>query len=386
MRKYNVNLFSGRCRLAALLLPPLLLTLTACADGPAPKSVPETSQTTEPMQTEATIPPRQTPAVERREQEDVASHVRDDAPLRYVVKKGDTLWDIAGYFLDDPWYWPELWYANPDIDNPHLIYPGDVLRLVYVNGRPQLRRAKQLSPKVRTLPIQAAISTIPLDAIRQFLNGPRLVTEEELDGAPYILQFLDNHLIGGAGNKVYIRRAKQSEGEVYSVVRPGPAYRDPDSGEILGYKAIPVGTVDIREFDDISTGVLSQTFREVLAGDRLLPFEEEALASDFYPRAPEQSVDARIISVFDGVSQIGQYQIVTLNRGADNGLKRGHVLDIFQTGRKTPDPITGKRVTLPPVKAGTLMVFKVEDRVSYGLVMSAQRAIHTLDSARNPTG
>jgi len=312
--------------------------------------------------------------------------LREDAPLRYVVKEGDTLWDISAYFLQEPWYWPELWYANPDIANPHLIFPGDVLYLVYVDGRPQLRRGRgdRLSPRVRELPIADAIPTIPLGAIQQFLNGPRLVTEDELEKAPYIIDFIDQHLVGGAGNLVYVGNIRRAEGADYNLVRPGPAYIDPETNDILGYEAAPIGNVNIREFADISTGVLTRTFREALVGDRLLPLESAPLASNFYPRPPEQEIGGQVISVYGGVSRIGQYQIVTLNRGSDQGLERGHVLDIYQSGRRARDPVTDRQVILPEVKAGTLLVFKVEKRVSFGLVMRATRAIHLLDSLRTP--
>lgn len=310
--------------------------------------------------------------------------VREDAPLRYVVKEGDTLWDIAEHFLRDPWYWPELWYVNPEIDNPHLIYPGDLLQLVWVDGRPQLRRVERLSPQIRELPLESAVPTIPIEAIRQFLRGPRLVTEEELAQAPYIVQFLDEHLIGGSGNLAYIRRADPAKGRDLNIVRLGDTYLDPDSGELLGYEAIPVGRVEVRVFDDISTTLITHSYREALVGDRLLPLDETVLTADFQPHAPDHEVDGRIISVYDGVSEIGQYAIVTLNRGTRENIEPGHVLDIYKSGRRARDPVTRERLTLPPVKAGTLLVFKVEDRVSFGLVMQATRAINLLDRVRTP--
>lgn len=310
--------------------------------------------------------------------------LREDAPLRYVVKKGDTLWDIAGYFLDDPWYWPELWYANPEIENPHLIYPGDVLELVWVDGRPQLRRAERLSPQVRELPLESAVPTIPIEAIRQFLRGPRLVTEEQLAQAAYVVEFLDERMLGGSGHRVYVRRAEPADGRRLEMVHPGEPYVDPDSGEFLGYEAIPVGRVEIQTFDDVSTGLITHSYRESLVGDRLLPLGESVLTADFQPHAPDRAVTGRIISVYDGVQEIGQYAIVTLNRGAREGIEPGHVLDIYKRGRDTRDPVTGERITLPPVEAGTLLVFKVEERVSFGLVMQATRAVNVLDRVQTP--
>jgi hypothetical protein len=310
--------------------------------------------------------------------------LREDAPLRYVVKQGDTLWDIAGYFLRDPWYWPELWYANPEIENPHLIYPGDMLELVWVDGHPRLQRAVRLSPQVRELPLESAVPTIPIEAIRHFLRGPRLITEEQLAQAAYVVEFLDERMLGGSGHRVYIRRAESEDGRRLDMIRPGDSYVDPDSGEFLGYEATPIAQVEIQDFDDVSTGLITRSYRESLVGDRLLPLDESVLTADFQPRAPGHEVAGQIISVYDGVKEIGQYAIVTVNRGTREGIELGHVLDIYKHGRDTRDPVTGERITLPPVEAGTLLVFKVEERVSFGLVMQASRAVNVLDRVQTP--
>lgn len=313
--------------------------------------------------------------------------MRDDAPMRYIVQKGDTLWDIAGHFLTKPWYWPELWYTNPDIKNPHLIYPGDVLKLGWRNGKPYLRRVDtvKLEPKVRKEPIDTAIPTIPLEAIKHFLSSSRLVTADQLEDAPYIVQFLDGHLVGGAGIQFFARHANASNGANYSVIHPGDAYRDPDTGKILGYQAMVVGKARIREFDKISTGVLTQAEREVLIGDRLLPIKQkQELASDFYPHAPDTDVHGHIISATHGTGQIGQYNTVAMDLGSNQGIERGHVLTVYQAGETTEDPITGETLTLPKVRAGTVLIFKVADHVSWGLVMDTTRAINLGDLVLTP--
>lgn len=377
MDKYNVSKgYYGAWLLAAMLT-------AGCAGQPPAPSESGPEDASGGMEARADEPAQRRYAA-RKPVEPEAIPLREDAPLRYVVKKGDTLWDIAGYFLDDPWYWPELWYVNPEIDNPHLIYPGDVLQLVWVDGRPQLRRVERLSPQIRELPMDSAVPTIPIEAIRQFLQGPRLVTEEELEQAPYIIEFLDEHLIGGSGNHAYIRRADPGAGRDLNVVRPGEPYIDPDSGERLGYEAIPVGRVEIQEFGDVSTSLITHSYREARVGDRLLPLDESVLTADFQPHAPEHQVAGRIISVYDGVGEIGQYAIVTLNRGSREQIEPGYVLDVYKRRRVTRDPIAGERVTLPPVKAGTLLVFKVEERVSFGLMMRATRAINLLDRVQTP--
>lgn len=317
--------------------------------------------------------------------------MRDDAPLIYTVKKGDTLWGIANKFLRDPWQWPEVWYVNDQVKNPHKIYPGDVLRLVYVNGRPQLASGRtsgigveRLSPQVRELPLEGAIPMIPIDAIRQFLHGPRLVTAEELSASPYVLAFADEHLAGGAGIDIYVQNLKADQGFNYAVMRRGEIYRDPDNGDLLGYEAIPVGDAEVQEYGQPATALLARTTREALIGDRLLPVEPEAFSENFFPRAPEREINGRIISVSDGFSEIGQFQIVAMNRGSNHGLEPGHVLDILQAGRSAKDPYSIGLVALPEIYAGQLLVFKVTPRVSFGLVMSVTRAVHKLDKVEKP--
>lgn len=317
--------------------------------------------------------------------------LRDDAPLKYVVKKGDTLWDISGYFLQDPWYWPELWYTNPDIKNPHLIYPGDVLHLVWIDGRPQLRRGDggsgRLSPEPRVSPLDDAIPTIPIDAIRQFLRGPRVVGKEQLINAPYIVEFAGEHLMGAAGMRAYAIKLKEEDGSRQIMVRDGEAYQDPETEEIIGFEAIFVGEATVEDFASASTLKIDRTTREVLKGDRLLPNDEFDIRAFFYPRPAPTDSAGRIISVYDGVSQIGQYQIVTLNKGKQDGLEPGHVMKVFRSGRMVRDPHSDKRkatIQLPDEEAGLLMVFKTYDRVSYGLVLKASRAIHVLDKVISP--
>ena len=319
--------------------------------------------------------------------------MRSDAPLRYVVKKGDTLWGIASRYIADPWQWPEIWYVNNQLADPHRIYPGDVLTLVWRNGKPIVAPAEgidsnleYLSPRIResTLETRAAIPTIPLEAIRDFLKSPRLVDVDALRDAPYLLSFVDPHVVEGAGSLVYIQKLPASALPRYDAIRIGRKYIDPDSGEMLGWEGTPVGSIEIRKPGAPATGLITQSAREAKAGDRLIKPLDEELTADFFPHAPAQAVNARILSVYDGVSQIGQYQVVTLNRGQREGIEPGHVLSILQANRTAVDPQTQRKVQLPPLYAGTLMVFKVEARVSYALVMSAAREIHVLDHAEKP--
>ena len=315
--------------------------------------------------------------------------LREDAPLRYVVKKGDTLWDLSKYYLRDAWQWPELWYTNAQVKNPHLIYPGEVLSLVTVNGRTRLTResgrtGERLSPRIREEDLDAALPAIPIEAIRNFLRGPRVVTVEEIQRAPYVLAFLDEHIAASANTDIYVKNLRAEEGANYAVVQIGEPYRDPENRELLGYEAIPAGEAELRVPGQPATMRLTKSSREVLIADRLLPAEAESFQANFYPHAPATPVEGRIISVFDGLSQISQYQIVALNRGSNHGLDPGTVLDIYQSGHAVADPYGSHAVALPDLYAGVLLVFKVTPKLSYALVMSTNRAVHVLDKVKKP--
>ena len=322
--------------------------------------------------------------------------LRESAPLRYVVQRGDTLWDISQKFLLDSWQWPEIWYVNDKVANPHLIYPGDVLTLVNAKGGPRLVNntvygdLERFSPMARAEDLNRAIPGIPIDAIRDFLSNVRLITPEELKGAPYVLDFVDPQLVAGAGSKAYVRNLGISPNYAYNVIRLGEQYRDPDNGDVLGYEAIPVGEAEVRDFGAVGMVSLTRSTRETRAGDYLLPPQEMNFDAFFYPKPPKNLINGRIISVLDGASQIGQYAIVAINRGSQHGLERGDVLTIMQTGRVARDPygdsvMSEARVKLPDVDSGTVMLFKVLPRVSYALVMTASRQVHRLDRVVSPT-
>jgi len=320
--------------------------------------------------------------------------LKEGHPDRYVVVKGDTLWDISETFLDSPWLWPEIWYVNPQIDNPHLIYPGDVINLVYVDGKPQLRvqRGKgtfKLSPKARAERLDTAIPTIPIDAIQQFLTQPLVADQSTMEDAAYVVSSADEHLIVGAGDRVYVRGLKDDEGDRFHIFRPGDAYLDPASGEVLGYEALYLGDATAQKFGDPATLKLTRTTREINIGDRVMPMTQEDVYAYFTPHSPDEEIEGTIISVVDGVSQIGQYQIVVLNRGTREGVDVGTVFEIYQTGELIVDQIKNKternaNIKLPDEKAGILMVFRTFDKVSFGLIMKATSALHVGDTVRTP--
>ena len=322
----------------------------------------------------------------------------DNHPEEYVVQKGDTLWDISKMFLKDPWYWPEIWQVNPQIANPHLIYPGDVLVLIYVDGQPRLFNrgsAERLSPQIRTTQIEAAIVSIPYDQIAAFLSRGLVIEKSEVGALPYMLATRGDHLIAGAGHDVYVRGNVSDVGTRYSVVHIGDELVDPDDNSVVGFQGIYVGEGMVRRGGDPATVRLVDTNREALQGDRLIP-ESIEIPLTFFPKSPASTIDGRIISVVDGVSLIGQYQVVVINRGTRDNLANGDVLTVFQSGDVVKDRFAGGKlrggallggesVKLPDEEAGTVMVFKVYDRIAYALVMEATSEIRVYDAVRNPS-
>ena len=314
----------------------------------------------------------------------------DNHPDRHVVVKGDTLWDISGTFLQSPWLWPKIWSVNPQIDNPHLIFPGDVIYLVYVNGVPQLRLERgglrKLGPQVRRTPLEQAIRAIPLEDIKSFLSDNLVLQADQLDSAPYILGGANAAIISGAGDRVYARGALDHPDQHYfGVYRPARKYVDPDTEEVLGYesKAIGGGYL-VASKGDILTLDLKRTHEEVRIKDRVLSTPETPIQSVFYPSAPEGEINGKILSVLRGVTQIGQFDVVGINRGDREGMKAGHVLHVFKKGEVVKDPVTGEMLTLPTERGGTIMLFKVFEKVSYALVMKAENVLSVLDEVRSP--
>ena len=317
--------------------------------------------------------------------------LKPDHPKTYVVVKGDTLWDISSTFLRDPWLWPEIWHVNTQIENPHLIFPGDILTLIYIDGKPRLQLTRggegKLSPRIREVPLDQAIPAIPLDAIQQFLSRPRAVDKDTLEKAPYIVAIEDKKVLAGSGDKVYVRRLPQSSHKGQVVFRKGDPYIDPDTQEILGYEAIYVGDSTVIAQADPATVLINSAEIESLAGDRLLPSEERVLATNYVPRPPESQVQGRIISVYKGVSVIGQYNIVAINLGENDGMKEGTVLAVYRQGETVKDKFSGEwneKVKLPDVRAGELMVFRTFKKMSFGLIMRAERDMALLDVVKNP--
>lgn len=326
--------------------------------------------------------------------------VRPDAPGIYVVREGDTLWDISSMFLDQPWRWPDLWRVNPEIENPHLIYPGDSIRLRYVDGQPTLELSRgtagrtvrltpddtvRLQPRVRATPLLNAIPTIDLEAIGPFLSSNRIVSEAELDDAAYVLQGESGRILVGAGDVLHARRMEAEVGDSRSVVRRAGVYRHPETKEVLGLEAEEIGVAQVTAMDgDIGTLLVTASRADIRVNDRLLPTEERAVASTFFPSAPERDIDGRMLAVLDGVTQIGQYSVVALSVGSREGIEVGNVLAIERQGELVRDRVAGDQVRIPSVRAGLLMVFRTFERLSYGIVLESALPLAVEDRVVNP--
>ena len=317
--------------------------------------------------------------------------IAPDAPARYVVQPGDTLWDISAKFLTDPWYWPEIWHINPQVANPHLIYPGDELALTWVDGQPRVTVASggpvRLSPRVRENPLSEAIQAIPYDRIAAFMSRPSVLSKEQVEGAPYVAHGREHRLVSAVGQEVYVRRFDDAKtGNRYSVYHVGDELKDPDGGDVLGYQGLYTGEADVHRTGDPTTMLIVDSARETLEGDIVLPIVPEAKL-DFIPRAPKSKVEGKVMSVIDDRTVVAEYDIVIINKGKRDGLEPGNVLAIWAAGEEvrdvTPNAVS-RSVQLPDERMGLAMVFKTYDRMSYGLTMESEREIHVGDAVRSP--
>ncbi len=344
--------------------------------------------TTQAATAPAVAPSSQTPS-EAPAGADAPVLLRSDHPERYTVQVGDTLWDISDRFLRDPWLWPEVWHVNPEIENPHLIYPGDVIELAYdADGRPRLQARRgerptvKLSPEVRVTPLREAIPTIPLSHIEAFLQRSVVLDEKGWDSLPYVLGGRDDRPMIAQGERFYARGDIENR-DFYAVFRPDLPYVDPDSGEYLGTAGLYVGSAKVDVVGDPAILTMTDTDRESLARDRLYPIDEQFVAN-FTPGPGE--FDGRIIAVLDGVSLIGQYQSVVVNKGSRDGAQPGQVLAVLRQGDLVQDPYTKETVRIPEERAGLMMVYRVFEKVSYGLILKATRTMQVLDRVAPPAG
>jgi LysM repeat protein len=330
------------------------------------------------------------------------SALAPNAPDSYVVKRGDTLWDLSKMYLTSPWRWPELWGMNKDqIANPHLIYPGQELRLVKEGGRARLEiaggaggggevRDGKLQPAIRDMGSdRAAIRSIPTNLIQPFLSQPLVLEPNALNMAPRVVATQEGRVWVGRGDSAYVRGLTNDSVKNYSVFRPLRPLYDPDDVNRLrpiAYEAVYVGTVNVTRPGEIAKIQVQESKQEIGVGDRLMPIEAQTLQS-YVPKLPATPIDGRVISIYDGVRYAGGWQIVTLNRGANEGLTVGDTLQLYRAGHTIEDKTVGGRqfIKLPDEQIGLAFVFRVFPTISYALIQRGTEPVQVGDRASTPT-
>jgi hypothetical protein len=352
------------------------------------------------------------------------AQLRADHPDNYTVRRGDTLWDISAKFLSKPWLWPEIWQANPQVRNPHLIYPGDVLNLSFING-PRLRLQPQVHPE------GDAVAAIPLSELKMFLKNMRVMDSNAVSSAPYVVGLEESRLRGAVGQNIYVRGLQGEPGQRWAIVRPSHVFRgfeqqDPNDadndiaahdldsnaamvnapwgedsrhdghygkGDDLGVEVSVIGTAETLRTGDPSTLLLLNSTQEIRSGDRVMPIDNSPYDASYYPHAPKSvPANAHINGFADAMDAAGSRQVVMLSIGAKDGVDNGQTFTIYEPGETIHDDVAsnswrrgvGKTVTLPDEYVGHVMVFRTFDRVSYGLVMDGLRPVHIGGRLRMP--
>ena len=317
----------------------------------------------------------------------------DNPPDRHVVVKGDTLWDISGKFLKQPWRWPEIWQMNRDqIKNPHLIYPGDVVLLDMSSGSPRLRLGKKvgagtgkLQPTVYSKPVQQVVPSIPPSAIEPFISQPLVIEDSELNTGVKIVAMQEDRMLVGTGDSFYASGIPDAAVEKWHVFRKGKPLKDPATGKVLAYEAFFLGNARLLKPGEPAQLRVSLAKEEIARGDRLVPAPEPEIIS-YVPHRPEQDVSARVLGIYGGLREGGANSVVALNVGKNDGMEIGHVvalyrkrvsLDVDDSGRRTETPV-------PDERYGLAFVFRVFNGVSYALVVESSKAVIVGDTARNP--
>lgn len=360
------------------------------------------------------------------------SELRNDHPDTYTVKRGDTLWDISARFLKKPWLWPEIWQANPQVENPHLIYPGDVLNLSYLNGRARLTGT---GPRVRREPLDEAVQPIPLKDIEQFLKNMRVIDENTFKGLPHVVAVEENKIYAANGNLIYVRGLDARPGDAFVVVRPTNLYyslaprRDGEAptthvrplntrhgqskmiwhhnpvkdmfgrnASVLGYEVQVIASVQVTKSGPTSSLLVTYSDVEIHESDLIMPVEDKPYDSHYLPHPPTAvPTSFEVLAFTDAANAVGPKQVVALSRGSADGVENGHVFTIYHPGDtitdryKYPDGSARKffnpndsKVTLPEEYVGHVMIFRTFERVSYGLIMDGLKPVHLNDVLRAP--
>lgn len=332
--------------------------------------------------------------------------LKDHYPQKYVVQPGDTLYDIANAYLTQPWQWKQLWRLNPKIKNPDRIYPGAIIKLEFAEGKPYLRLVRQgtykLSPHARPRPAQKPVPPIHLSEIRPFLSGSRVFDTDELANSAYVVAVNGEHMLAGQNIEVYVRGLpKQEKNLSYAFYRPEGVYRSPapqkpkrrygsryrkskEGNDILGYVGHYLGSGQLVKSGVITTIEVEEITQGIRPKDRVVAHEAPDFDLYFEPQAPEITVNAEVIDLIGGISQVAQNQVIVLNLGQRQKLETGDVVGIWQKPKLVPDPLKNGSVLLPKERIGEAMVFRTFTNTAYALVVKSTRAIHKGDLLTNP--
>lgn len=317
------------------------------------------------------------------------SLLADSYPDRYTVVKGDTLWGISGKFLTDPWRWPEVWQGNPQVENPDLIYPGDVLVLTFVDGRPVLktlrRETVKLSPTARASRYDDAVPLIDPAAIAPYINSPLVTDANEMKKAPYVVDGFNNHLILGKGDQFYARGIEDQSVKKFRVFKPGRHFVDPVSGESLGWEANHLGDANLLKEGDPSRLLITTGYEDINVRDRLRPVLVEEALPFFAPKAPEnEKIRGVILDTPNKATELGALSIIAINLGEREGIQAGDVLRVRSQKMPKKDPFTGKKYFIPEEDVGLALVFRTFEKVSYAIITDSVRQVTPGDVLVSP--
>ena len=396
--------FNNRQLIKGMILLSAMSLMTACAEPEPPYAVIHEPVKPAAAKTVKAAVPALEPEPEPEPVETVVYEA--EFPETYIVQEGDTLWDISTVFLRDPWFWPEIWFKNPQVENPHLIYPGDTLAIVYIGSERKVQvlsrgseasvlsqttdglKIVKIDPRIRSNPINATIPSVPIESIRHLLERPLIIDEDTLNNSAYIISSLDNHLINSLNAKLYVRKLDTTNGTGrYNIYRPDRPLYDPITNELLGYQALYVGESKLLLRGDPASIRVTRSDREILIQDRVLPIDNTNFERDFTPRPPNTEVSGEIVALLDAISQTGIYQTIAINLGNRDGLERGNILRIRRAGEvirdmKEKDP--GFRVKLPDEQIGMAMIIRSFEKMSYALIMEADFPITLRDYVESP--
>ena len=316
--------------------------------------------------------------------------IKDDAPSEYVVKKGDTLWAIAGHFLSQPWQWPEIWHNNPQIENPHLIYPQDTIILSYVNGAPQLsigkRAYEKRSPAIKEVGRDKPMAPFPTKIINDFLMHNKIQSEAQVEAAPYVMAGIDERLYVGSEDEFYAHGMLSEATKNIGVFRQGDSYLDSDSGEVLGHGVMQIGAAKlITSEKNVAMLKATRVTTAIRRGDLLFQEIRPASVKGLSVKPVKEAIYGKIMSgVESGRTTAGAMDIVALNRGHLHGLEAGNLLDLYISGVRLKTMGDRGTIEAPERRIGSLLVFSVYEKMSHGIILQASQQVISGHIVKNP--